>query len=105
MTIFRSWPAVLPASLLLLACSRQPMASSAARFAATPPAVDGQTADWADSLRYDPSSKLQYQVLNDSRMVYLRLKVADQGTQARVLRRGLTVWLDTTGRNQHQFGV
>lgn len=105
MTNFRSWPAVLSASVLLLACSRQPTASSAARFAATPPAIDGQTADWADSLRYDPVSKLQYQVLNDSRTVYLRLKVADQGTQARVLRRGLTVWLDTTGRNQHQFGV
>lgn len=105
MMIFRSWPALLPASLLLLACSRQPTASSAARFATTPPTTDGQPTDWADSLRYDPTSKLQYQVLNDSRAVYLRLKVADQGTQARVLRRGLTVWFDTTGRNQHQFGV
>jgi hypothetical protein len=103
--IFRSWPALLPISLLLLACSRQPTASPAARFAAAPPTTDGQATDWADSLRYDPASKLQYQVLNDSRTVYLRLKVADQGTQARVLRRGLTIWLDTTGRNQHQFGV
>lgn len=106
MMISRCWPALLPAALLLLPeCSRQPMASAAARFAATPPTIDGQPTDWTDSLRYDPTSKLQYQVLNDSRTVYLRLKVADPATQARVLRRGLTIWLDTTGRNQHQFGV
>ena len=103
--ISRCWLALLPAALLLPGCSRQPMASSVARFAAAPPAIDGQPTDWADSLRYDPTSKLQYQVLNDSRTVYVRLKVADQGTQARVLRRGLTIWFDTTGRNQHQFGV
>lgn len=105
MMISRYWPALLPIASLLLACAHQPTASSAARFAASPPAIDGQTADWTDSLRYDPTSKLQYQVLNDSRTVYLRLKVADQSTQARVLRRGLTVWLDTTGRSQRQFGV
>ncbi|MDQ2793084.1 MAG: hypothetical protein M3Y12_03630 [Bacteroidota bacterium] len=105
MIISRYWPALLPATLLLLACSRQPTASPAGRFAAAPPTTDGQPDDWADSLRYDPTSKLQYQVLNDSRTVYVRLKVADQGTQARVLRRGLTIWLDTTGRSQHQFGV
>ena len=105
MIITRFWPALLPTSLLLLACSRQPTASPAARFVPAPPTTDGQATDWADSLRYDPASKLQYQVLNDSRTVYLRLKVADPATQARVLRRGLTIWLDTTGRNQHQFGV
>ena len=105
MMISRCWPALLTSTLLLLACSRQPTASSASRFAASPPAIDGQTADWTDSLRYDPASKLQYQVLNVGRMVYVRLKVADPATQARVLRLGLTVWLDTTGRNQHQFGV
>ena len=105
MTISRCWPALLPATLLLLACSRQPTATSTARFAPTPPTTDGQPTDWADSLRYDPDSRLQYQVLNDSRTVYLRLKVADPATQARVLRQGLTIWLDTTGRSQRQFGV
>lgn len=104
MKIFRCWPALLPTALLL-ACSRPPTASSASRFAATPPAIDGQTADWADSLHYDPTSKLQYQLLNDGRMVYVRLKAADAATQARIMGLGLTVWLDTTGRHQHQFGV
>ncbi|UOQ99548.1 hypothetical protein MUN81_08660 [Hymenobacter sp. 5317J-9] len=99
--------AVVPAVLLagIMGCSRHPVASNAGRFAAVPPVIDGLATDWTDSLRYDPGSKLQYQVLNDGRHVYLRLKAADLATQARILRLGLTVWLDTTGRNQHQFGV
>jgi hypothetical protein len=44
-------------------------------------------------------------VLNDGRTVYMRLKAADSITQAKTVRLGLTVWLDTTGHNQHQFGV
>ncbi len=105
MIISRSWPVWVPAMFLLLACSRQPTASTTSRFAPTPPVVDGLATDWADSLHYDPTSKLQYQVLNDNRMVYVRLKAADPTTQAKLVRLGLTVWLDTTGRNQHQFGV
>ena len=105
MTISRSWPAWLPAAFLFLACSRQPTASTTSRFAPAPPVVDGRATEWTDSLHYDPASKLQYQVLNDGRAVYLRLKAADPTTQAKIVRLGLTVWLDTTGRNQHQFGV
>ncbi|MDB5269840.1 MAG: hypothetical protein JWP58_2880 [Hymenobacter sp.] len=105
MTISRLWPVWLPAAFLFLACSRQPTASSASRFAPAPPVVDGLATEWTDSLHYDPTSKLQYQVLNDGRAVYLRIKAADPTTQAKIVRLGLTVWLDTTGRNQHQFGV
>ncbi|MBF9144314.1 hypothetical protein [Hymenobacter properus] len=105
MTAFRSGLALLPAALLLLSCHRTPMASSTSSFAAVPPSIDGQAAEWTDSLHYDPGSKLQYQVLNDGRQVYLRLKAADPATQAKIVRLGLTVWLDTTGRHQHQFGV
>ncbi|MDO7848130.1 hypothetical protein Q5H92_17320 [Hymenobacter sp. M29] len=105
MKIIRSAAACLPLAFLLLACSRHPTASRASRFVPTPPTIDGQATDWTDSLRYDPVSKLQYQVLNDGRQVYLRLKAADPATQAKIVRLGLTVWLDTTGRNQHQFGV
>lgn len=106
MTPFRSLPACLPVALLLIACGRQPQAASPSRFAATPPTIDGQATDWGpDSLRYDAESKLQYAVLNDQRAVYVRLKVADPMTQGRLLGQGFTVWLDSTGQNQQQFGV
>ncbi|MGI4760415.1 MAG: hypothetical protein ACRYF0_06900 [Janthinobacterium lividum] len=75
------------------------------RFVATPPTIDGKTTDWTDSLQYDASSHLQYQVLNDARMVYVRLKAADMSTQAKMAYLGMVVWLDSTGRNQQQLGV
>ena len=102
---FRLGLALLPAAFLFLACGRPLTASNVSRFAPSPPVVDGLATEWTDSLHYDLSSKLQYQVLNDGRMVYVRLKAADPATQAKIVRLGLTVWLDTTGRNQHQFGV
>ena len=106
MTPSRTLFAGLSAALLLFACGRQPQAGNLSRFAATPPTIDGQTTDWGpDSLRYDADSKLQYQVLNDQRAVYIRLKAANPQTQGRLLHQGFTVWLDTTGRNQQQFGV
>ncbi len=106
MASFRSLFAGLPGALLLFACAHQPQADGPSRFAATPPTIDGQATDWGpDSLRFDPETKLQYQVLNDQRAVYVRLKAAYPMTQARLLHQGFTVWLDTTGRNQQQFGV
>ena len=105
MSISRLWPAWLPLACLVLACSRPPVASPASRFVATPPVIDGQATEWIDSLRYDPATKLQYQLLNDDRAVYVRLKAADPATQAKLLRLGFVVWLDTTGRGQEQFGV
>ncbi len=75
------------------------------RFVATPPVIDGKTTEWTDSLQYDANSHLQYQVLNDARTVYVRLKAADMPTQAKMAYLGMVVWLDSTGRNQQQLGV
>ncbi|MGI4872392.1 MAG: hypothetical protein ACRYFX_14590 [Janthinobacterium lividum] len=128
MQVSRFLLACLPAAALLGSCARQPGTTAAAdttaaattpapaaskagagkspsRFLATPPTIDGKADDWADSLQYDASNKLQYQVLNDTRMVYVRLKAADATAQAKLTFLGLVVWLDSTGRNQQQFGV
>ena len=121
MTIFRLL-ACLPAVALLGNCARQPgtaaatdttpaatkvaaLGKASSRFLAAPPIIDGKADDWADSLQYDASSKLYYQILNDNRTVYVRLKATDASTQARLVLLGTVVWLDSTGRNQQQFGV
>ena len=106
------------ASALLGACARQPITTPSAgkapaasaskvasRYLAAPPTIDGQATEWTDSLHYDPNSKLQYEVLNDARTVYVRLKANDAPTQAKLAYLGLVVWLDTTGRNQQQLGI
>lgn len=117
MRFSRFFLACLPLAALLGACARQPIttdgqATGAAavssklpsRFVASPPTIDGQATEWTDSLHYDANSKLQYEVLNDTRTVYLRLKAADIQTQAKLAYLGMVVWLDTTGRNQQQLG-
>lgn len=78
---------------------------TSSRFLTTPPVIDGKADEWTDSLQYDANSHLQYQVLNDARTVYVRLKAADMPTQAKMAYLGMVVWLDSTGRNQQQLGV
>lgn len=106
MRFLRPWSASVLVLLAAVACHRQPAADNASRFAPTPPTIDGRDDDWEnDLLVYDATSKLQYRIANDQRNVYVRVKAADQATQMRLLTQGFTVWLDTTGRSQQQFGV
>jgi hypothetical protein len=110
----------LPATALLGACAQKAVPTDAgktndakavvaskipSRFVAAPPIIDGKATEWTDSLQYDANSHLQYQVLNDARTVYVRLKAADMPTQAKMAYLGMVVWLDSTGRNQQQLGV
>ncbi|QKG52062.1 hypothetical protein [Hymenobacter sp. BRD67] len=86
---------------------QQPVIASKApsRYVETMPTIDGRATEWTDSLQYDSNSHLQYQVLNDARYVYVRLKANDMPTQAKLVYLGTIVWLDSTGRNQQQLGV
>ena len=107
----------LPALALLAACATPkagaPAAAAAApsatrtpsRFVAVPPTIDGQASEWTDSLTYDANSHLQYEVLNDARTLYVRVRANDAPTQAKMAYLGMVVWLDSTGRNQQQLGV
>ncbi|MFD1875006.1 hypothetical protein [Hymenobacter bucti] len=111
-----SWLALLPAFALLSMGTHQPTAAPTggpkvppgkikSRFVATPPTIDGKATEWTDSLQYDSNSKLQYEVLNDTRTMYIRLKANDASTQAKFVYLGMVIWLDTTGRNQQQLGI
>ena len=111
-----SWLALLPAFALLSMGTHQPTAAPTggpkvppgkikSRFVATPPTIDGKATEWTDSLQYDNNSKLQYEVLNDTRTMYIRLKANDASTQAKFVYLGMVIWLDTTGRNQQQLGI
>ncbi len=88
------------------ASSAAPAATrTTSRFVAAPPTIDGQATEWTDSLAYDATSHLQYQVLNDARTLYVRLRANDASTQAKLAYLGMVVWLDSTGRNQQQLGI
>ena len=116
MRFFPACLALLPVVALLGAGAHQPASTAGprkmppgkgkpSRFLATPPTIDGQATEWTDSLEYDANSKIQYQVLNDTRTMYLRIKINDAPTQAKFVFLGMVVWLDSTGRNQQQLGI
>lgn len=54
---------------------------------------------------YDSKSKLQYQVANDYKNLYICLKATDQQSQMKIIRAGMTVGLDTLGKKSPQVEV
>src|ERR1035437_9320957 len=68
--------------------------------------VDGKPTEWPTPLKYyDDKSKLQYAVTNDKENLYLCIKATEEQTQIKILRAGLQIWIDTTGKNEHRVGV
>lgn len=68
--------------------------------------IDGSPTDWEPVFRYyDSKSKLQYSVVNDSQYVYVCLKTTDEQAQMKIMRAGMSVWFDTTGKKKEVSGV
>ncbi|MGD0710897.1 MAG: hypothetical protein ABR968_06910 [Bacteroidales bacterium] len=54
---------------------------------------------------YDAKSKLQYQVSNDFKNLYICLKATDQQSQMKIIRAGMTVGIDTLGKKSTQVEI
>src|ERR1035437_149887 len=68
--------------------------------------VDGKPTEWPTPLKYyDDKSKLQYAVTNDKENLYLCIKATEEQTQIKILRAGMQIWIDTTGKNEHRVGI
>jgi len=68
--------------------------------------ADGVAKEWSNPLNYfDSDTKLQYTFSNDRKNLYVCLKTADERTQVKIIKGGLKLWIDTTGRNRSQVGI
>ena len=68
--------------------------------------ADGKLNEWKVPLKhYDYSSKIQYAVSNDSVNMYICIRVADEQTQFKIIRTGMQVWVDSTGKKKQITGV
>jgi hypothetical protein len=54
---------------------------------------------------YDEKSKLQYEVSNDYKNLYICLKATDQQSQMKIVRAGMTVGIDTLGKKSPQVEI
>jgi hypothetical protein len=69
--------------------------------------IDGldEGAEWENALHLVAKGEITVGLLNDERMLYLRLSTRNQAIQRQVLTTGLTVWFDETGGQDEIYGV
>jgi len=68
--------------------------------------IDGSPMDWDQPFRYfDSKTKLQYSVVNDDKYIYVSVKTNDPKAQMKVMRAGMDVTFDVTGKKKDQATV
>jgi hypothetical protein len=68
--------------------------------------IDCNINDWKLPLQFeDQTTKLNYSVSNDNNNLYICIQTDNDATVSGIIQRGLQLWLDTTGRKNHQVGI
>jgi hypothetical protein len=68
--------------------------------------VDGDSKDWPSPYpNYDAKSMVAYATSNDKDNLYITMETGDDLTQIKILKRGLTVSIDTTGKKEQTFKI
>ncbi len=75
-------------------------------YQSSPVTVDGKAKEWSIPLQYyDDKTKLNFTITNDDTCLYYCFRITDDKEEMRVLRAGMQIWIDTTGKNQKQVGI
>jgi hypothetical protein len=100
----KTLPFVLTLSLCLAACSHK--MAPVGHYQTTPVVADGIPDDWTLPLRFaNANYTLQYNVTNDNRNIYICALSRDEQTMLRMLRAGITVYLDPKGQNGRNISL
>jgi hypothetical protein len=67
--------------------------------------IDGNDSDWGNSLVFYDDINSLVGVQNDNDYLYLCLVTTDQQLERRILRTGLTIWFDNSGKGDKKFGI
>lgn len=97
---------VVAAYLLVVIASGCTKTLYPSRWQSAPVTADGVSSEWPVPLQYyDSDTKLNYAVSNDTKNLYLCVRVGDDQAQMTLMRSGLTVWLDTEGKKNKTTGI
>ena len=92
----KHWAIFCLSSLLFTACS--PKLAPVGHYQDAPVTADGNPGEWPLPLRFSNAGyTLQYNVTNDDKNVYVCVSSADEPTQFRILRSGMTLYFDPKG--------
>jgi len=73
---------------------------------ATPITIDGDSKDWPSPYpEYDDKAMLGYAVSNDKENLYITVETGDPATQLKILREGLTVWIDKKAEKSEETAI
>jgi hypothetical protein len=97
-------PFLFAVTFCLAACSSK--LAPLGHYQATPIVADGNPDDWNLPLRFaNVSYTLQYNVTNDNKNIYVCVLSRDEETMLRMLRAGITVYLDPKGKNGRDISL
>lgn len=72
----------------------------------TPIVIDGNAQEWKLPFQfYESKTKLQYTFANDNTHLYICMRVADENAQMKILRAGMSVWVDAAGKKNQNMGI
>jgi hypothetical protein len=72
----------------------------------TPVKVDGNAREWELPLKlYDENTRLNYAVSNDEENLYVCIRAVNEQLQTQIIRGGMELWIDTTGKKHQQVGI
>ncbi|KAA0220831.1 hypothetical protein EDS67_29210 [candidate division KSB1 bacterium] len=93
---------ILPLLFFLFSCGKSEWNS---RWRAQEITVDGKQQDWDGALVFADKEKIAVGLMNDRDDLFACLVVDDREVQASIMRRGLIVWFDATGKKDKTFGI
>ncbi len=89
--------------ILFNACS--PKIIKQISWQSIPVKVDGNASEWESMKYFCTKNKLTYTVSNDSNNLYICITTLDRTTQIKILRAGMELSIDTTGKNRSQLVI
>lgn len=67
---------------------------------------DGKLLEWpSEKFTVDNDTKLKYAIDNDSRNLYVALLIPDYGTQMKMMRTGMTIYIDLKAKKKEGRGI
>ena len=71
---------------------------------AQPITIDGDSKDWPSPYpNYDAKAMVAYATANDKENLYITMETGDEMTQMKILKLGMTVSIDTSGKKEPEF--
>jgi len=95
---------LLLTALCFTACSTK--LAPLGHYQTTPVVADGNSDDWTLPLRFaNATYTLQYNITNDTKNIYICALSRDETTILRMLRAGITVYVDPKGQNARDISL